>query len=942
MTPIPLSRAARLEITRRDALRLFAASIAAVEVGCLQRPGDEIRAAARQPEAAPGVPRWFATTMTLDGFGTGLLVETHGGRPIKIEGNPAHPASIGATTAQHQASIADLYDPYRLRSPQLATLPASWDRVRAALATAGAGELCIVLPLESSPTLGALLDRVREQHRGVRILHHAVIDHRRAYRGTMLAFGAALEQQLALDRADLVVSLDADLLARMPMSVRWAREFAVRHRQVEPGQRAGRLVIAEPMMTATGSLADDRLAIGAADIAAVTIAVASALSTRGIAGVSLPAATRQRALARIASLGATAWLERTAAALASHRGRAAIVVGDRQPPAVHALAHAITLALGNVGTTTTFTEPAVLAPLDDGDLSVVAAAARAGQLTGFIAIDSNPVHAHPELAEALRYVPLTAHATMHADETTGVCSFAIPLSHYLEGWGDARAWDGSGSPIQPVIQPLHATRSTLELVAMLAGIDQTDRELVRTQWQPRLASDASWREALSEGVIAGTSAPARTVQRIADTRLIAELAAALGADAGPFEIDIASSPAIGDGRFAANPWLQELPHPVTKQTWGNAAVMSPDSAGSLGVANGDVVRITVEHRTVDAPVIISPGHAPACITLELGYGRTLTGVPIADRLGVDALALLRSPERFSLRGAVTRTGARVELACTQQHMSDHDREVAPELALREYRANPEATAHLRGPLPTLLEPRRSGGPQWAMTIDTTICTGCSACVIACQAENNTPTVGPEGVRRNREMHWLRIDRYVSEHDDGPRIVNQPMACQHCEHAPCEYVCPTFATVHSPDGLNEMVYNRCVGTRFCSNNCPYKVRRFNWFGYDKPATLRALQHNPDVTVRGRGVMEKCTYCVQRIRGAEIQARMEDRAIRPGEVVTACQQACPTSAIQFGSLDHPEAEVTRWRSSPRSYAVLHELGTRPRTMYLAKIRVGEGDA
>ncbi|MGE3546902.1 MAG: oxidoreductase, partial [Kofleriaceae bacterium] len=563
MTPIPLSRASRLEITRRDALQLFAAGFATIGAGCLQRPGDEIRAAARYPEATPGVPRWFATTMTVDGFGTGVLVETHDGRPNKIEGNPSHPASLGATTAQHQASIADLYDPYRLRSPSIGMLPASWERVQATLAAVPAGELCIVLPVESSPTIAALLDRVRERHRGVRIVHHAVIDHRRAYRGSVLAFGAALEQQLAFERADVVVALDADVLAQMPMSVRWAREFAARHREVEPGQRPARLVVAEPMMTPTGSLADDRVAIAGSDIAAVAIGLASSLAGRGIAGLGLPATTRDRALARIASIGAADWIERTAATLANLRGRSVIVVGDRQPPAIHGLAYAITLALGNVGTTTTYTEPAMIAPLDEGDLSRVVAAARGNQLGAFIAIDCNPVHGSPDLADALAHVPVTVHATVHPDETTAACSFKLPLSHYLEAWGDARAWDGTGSAVQPVIQPLHTSRSTVQLLAMLAGVDTSDRELVRAQWRSRLASDASWREALSEGVIGGTAAPARTVERAPDAGLFSELAAALSRDPGALEIDIACSPSIGDGRFAANPWLQELPHPVT-------------------------------------------------------------------------------------------------------------------------------------------------------------------------------------------------------------------------------------------------------------------------------------------------------------------------------------------------------------------------------------------
>jgi molybdopterin-containing oxidoreductase family iron-sulfur binding subunit len=471
-----------------------------------------------------------------------------------------------------------------------------------------------------------------------------------------------------------------------------------------------------------------------------------------------------------------------------------------------------------------------------------------------------------------------------------------------------------------------------ELLALFAGGPVGDgHALVRAHWLPVLGGERGWEEALASGVIAGTAPSPRNATARSPGAIAAALLPLVQARLpGVLEVDLAPSPAIHDGRFAGNAWLEELPHPITKLTWGNAAMMSSRQASRLGVGSGDVVAIAAGGRQIEVAALVVPGHADSSITVELGY-RPEPGAASASGYALAAAAGQRTVEPV----AVHATGQRVDLARTQGHMTPAGREIAPSADLAAYRARPDFTSHQRGRLPTLLgdPPRR--GPQWAMTIDTGICTGCSACVVACQAENNVPAVGRDGVLGGREMHWLRIDTYFT----GPApadLVHQPMLCQHCEHAPCEYVCPVYATTHSPDGLNEMTYNRCVGTRFCSNNCPYKVRRFNWFEYTARATTESLQRNPDVTVRQRGVMEKCTYCVQRIRGAEIQARIEDRQIRPGEVVTACQQVCPTGAIQFGALEHSDSEMVRRRGEPRRYAVLHDLGTRPRTIYLAKIR------
>jgi molybdopterin-containing oxidoreductase family iron-sulfur binding subunit len=920
-------------------LKLFGASVALMQASCMERTGEEIRPSVRVPEHAPGTPRTYATSMVIDGFATGLLALSYDGRPTKIDGNPVHPASLGATLAVHQASILDLYDPHRLRAPRLDGMPATWERFRRVLEAGVDGQVWLVLPPEGSPSIAAQLAVVRDRFPSSRVVWHSALSRNEAYRGTQLAFGAPLEQQIAFERADVLVALDSDVLAAMPMSLRWSRGFAQRRRAVEAGEQPIRVFAAEPMLTPTGTMADHRLAVRAGDVVAVAIALAEALESLGVASVALPTSLRRHARARIAD---HPWIELAARALARSPRTAVLAVGDRQPAAVHALAHRIALALGCVGTTTSYTRPALAAPLGEATLDDLAAAIRAKQVGAVFAIDTDPVHDAPcelDLAMLLRQVPLAVHAASYAGATSVAAQWLLPVSHYLEHWGDARAWDGTLSTIQPLIQPLHDSLSRLQLLALLAGNQfPDDRALVRA----RFDSEVAWRNALAEGLVAGTAAPALTVTPRGDGEIVGALAPLL-ATTQAIEVNLAPSPAILDGRFANNPWLQELPHPITKQTWGNAALLSQVTARKLALRDGQLITLKRKGATVDVPALIAPGHADGCITVELGYGQSGDASPIARGIGGNAAPLGGA-------GAIVRDVTAVpqpryiSLARTQGSFDRHHRETAFQLDLASYRAAPDQLSARRRAHPTLLDSPKLPREllQWAMTIDTTICTGCSACVIACQAENNVPTVGADGVRRGREMHWLRIDTYVEDTPRGPAVVHQPMLCQHCEMAPCEYVCPVFATSHSPDGLNEMTYNRCVGTRFCSNNCPYKVRRFNFFAYDKPVTRVALQRNPNVTVRERGVMEKCTYCVQRIRAAEIRGRMEGRPIAPGEVVTACQQACPTQAIQFGALQHTHLPMAQWRESPRAYAALGELGTVPRTLYLAKIRNPEEGA
>jgi molybdopterin-containing oxidoreductase family iron-sulfur binding subunit len=949
-------------LDRRELLQLLGASMALASMsGCNEPPTGKILPHVEQPpELVPGRLVEYASAMVLDGFATGVLVQSREGRPIKIEGNPEHPASLGATGVFEQAAVLSLYDPDRARSPLDRGLPQSWLTFFDAMTRAeGLRGLRFLMPPQSSPLVADLIARIQQRHPGAGFTFYSPIDRRPVYEAARRLFGRPLEAQYDFRRADVVLSLDADFLSSMPSAVRWARDFAARRRPVTPADEIGRLYVVETSFSPTGSLADHRLAVRPSLVVHVAARVLAALVAQGLRPPDMPDALA-RALGPAASsphaAAHTAWIAAVARDLARHRGQGVVLAGPHQPVEVHMLAHLINTVLGNVGRTVTLTEPALLQPLGPG-LADLVSDMRAGRVETLVMLETNPVYTAPadlDFAGALRQVPRTVHHALHHDETSARCHWFLPASHFLEAWGDARAYDGTVTFVQPLIRPLYGSRSVIEILAAFAGqFDADGHTILQSFWLPRLPAAPSslwhWEQSLQRGFLdASQSAPvpvASLATRWPEAALaldsVARAAASPGAPAaGPaggvgLELAFEPSPTVYDGRFANNGWLLELPQPLTKLTWDNAALLGPATAARLGVRTGHVVELTRGGQRLRAPVLVLPGHADDAVTLHLGWGRQGSETLARDR-GVDAYRLRTSAAlAFARDLAIARTGATYPLAITQDHWRVHGRELALHTTMAHYRAHPDFTAMHRGAQPSLLPVQQRTGRQWAMTIDTAICTGCSACVIACQAENNVPIVGKEDVARSREMHWLRIDQYFVGSAESLAVVHQPMLCQHCEQAPCEYVCPVYATSHSPDGLNEMTYNRCIGTRFCSNNCPYKVRRFNWFEYNEGHGALRLQHNPDVTVRERGVMEKCTYCVQRIRRAEMDARMQDRALPPGAVVTACQQACPTGAIQFASLDDVDSETVRRRHEPRSYAALHELGTRPRTMYLAKI-------
>ncbi|APR76321.1 Molybdopterin oxidoreductase, iron-sulfur binding subunit protein [Minicystis rosea] len=934
---------------RREWLKLLGAGMAlAGAEGCLRERQEKILPYTRQPpNVTPGIPRYYATSLPLDGFATGVLVLSHDGRPTKIEGNPDHPASLGATSIFDQAAIIDLYDPDRASSIRTPEGPSGMDPIIAHFAgpRADAGErLRFLLGSEGSPLMGHLLGRIRERFPKARFTFHDGSRPAFAGQGGRLAFGAPVQPQYDFGAAKVVLSLADDFLATGPFSVRYARQFASRRRVAKPTDSMNRLYAVETTFTATGTLADHRLRRKPSEIA--WVAGRAAAEIANLPGVKRPPRAVLDALAHFRGGTADPVVLALARDLARNAGASIVTVGPGQPPIVHALGHLMNSMVGSERTAWNIAPTLVSLGDAEQDLGSLIAEIDAGAVETLVIVGNNPVYSAPvdlDLGRRIRSVATVLYLGSHEDETAAVADWFVPAAHPLESWGDATAYDGTTSLLQPLIKPMRGGRSAVEILSLFAGVDHPDdRRALESFWTARHPDDFQdfWPKALTTGVIAGTAAP--RLDRPLATDAIARALAAHAPEPAVNEIEasFANDPNVHDGRFTNNAWLLEHPQPVTKLAWDNAAQIAPATAARLGLQTEDLVELELGGRRVRAPVIVVPGHADEAVTLHLGWGRG-GALTLGREVGFDANRLRTSAAPSFASGLVIHKlpGAKHTLARSQLEMRTEGRPIAPFATLETFKKHTEFTAELRGPLPSMLPAYDMSGDQWAMTIDTSICTSCGACEVACRSENNVLVVGKEEVARGRIMSWLRIDQYFEGPIEAPSVTNEPMLCQHCEKAPCEYVCPVNATVHSGDGLNEMVYNRCVGTRFCSNNCPYKVRRFNWFDYnsEQPANRGRvqLQHNPDVTVRQRGVMEKCTYCVQRIREVEIHARVQNRAIRPGEVVTACQQACPTGAIQFGSLSHRGTKMVEWRNEPRSFEVLHDLGTRPRTVYLARI-------
>ncbi|MBI2963302.1 MAG: TAT-variant-translocated molybdopterin oxidoreductase [Deltaproteobacteria bacterium] len=931
-------------VSRRRFLQLMGASIALAGLsGCTRQPSEPIVPYVQQPEQiVPGKPLFFATAVTLRGYASGVLVESHEGRPTKIEGNPDHPASLGATDVYGQAWVLDLYDPDRAQALTRGGRIRPWASFRE---TVGASiesqrsnrgaRLRILTETVTSPTLARQLREILAQMPEAKWVQYEPAGRDGVREGARLAFGEAVETHYRFDQARVVLSIDADFVAGMPGNLRYIRDWVSARRVDAEGKgEMNRLYAVESAPSPTGAVADHRIALKPSGVEAVARAVAAEL------GVGV------RAGAGVAQHGP--WIAAAAADLKKHAGASLVIAGEEQPAAVHALAHAMNHALGNVGKTVVHTEPVEAEPQNQLEgLKHLADEIDRGLVDVLLILGGNPVFTAPadlDLAKRLDKVALRTYWGAYQDETSALCHWHVPAAHPLETWSDARAHDGTVTILQPLIDPLYEGKSAHELLAALFGSEgeKTSHDLVRetyAQGKDKAELDRFWRRALHDGLVAGTALPAKSVTLRTDWTSLPAPSIADGG--GGLEIAFRLDPTVFDGRWANNGWLQELPKPLTKLAWDNAAIVSPATAGRLGLESEMLVTLVLEGRSVEAPVWVQPGQAEDCVTVHLGYGRARAG-RVGAGAGFDAYAIRSSTSPWAAAGLeVRKSRGRKPLVCTQLHHSMEGRHIVRAASLEEFRKEPEFARKLGedpGREDTMYEPPVVyDGYAWGMAIDLSACVGCNACVIACQAENNIPVVGKDQVARQRAMHWIRLDRYYKGSIDAPETALQPVPCMHCENAPCEVVCPVGATNHSAEGLNDMIYNRCVGTRYCANNCPYKVRRFNFY-LDSDWATESLKgvRNPNVTVRSRGVMEKCTYCVQRINAAKIEAEKQDRRVRDGEIRTACQQVCPADAIVFGDVNDAQSRVAKLRADPRNYGLLAELNTRPRTTYLAQVR------
>jgi molybdopterin-containing oxidoreductase family iron-sulfur binding subunit len=973
------------DIDRRVALQLMASGAALALASC-GRPAEEIVPYVNIPERlTPGIPLRFASTLPLAGFGRGVIVTSVEGRPIKIDGNPRHPASLGATDVFAEAAILSLYDPDRSKAVRSGTGVYSWDAFEAALRPQLAAErgrngsgLRLLTNRITSPTLLAQIDMLLKSLPEAKWHRYEPVDDDAALAGASRAFGRPLTAIPRLADARVVVTLDADPIGPGPEQIRCGHDF-VSARKPPPypppsptlaspargggsgrgegreGEKASaflRLYAVESAWSLTGANADHRIALSPQLVSNFALTLASEL------GATVPTGELPAGAARFAKV--------IAADLKSSPGQALVLAGRRQSPEIHALCHWINAQLRAPVDLIEPVDPVTIGHAQS--LQALGEDLAVRRVETLVIIGANPVYDGPgdlRLGDLIAAVPFSAHCGLYADETAMRCRWHLPMSHPLESWSDLRAFDGTASIVQPLIRPLYDTRTAHQLLAILSGeVSPSSHDIVVSSWRARSGSNdfpTWWREVLHNGVVPDTAArsvaaPAVELPQITPPYPPPSLPSPAsgggtvrgnagegraGAEPSGFTLTIAPDPGVWDGSFANNAWLQECPKPLTKQVWGNALHISPADGKRLGLVDGDVVRLQIGSVAIDAPVLVRAGQPENVVAATLGYGRWSAGA-IGNRVGFDIFRLRTLDNLWLRTGAkLSKTGASQNLLLAQKHfqLEGEAKELQPRMSLAELAAGKRLADQPGQHLPTLYPPYDYDTYSWAMVIDNAACIGCNACVVACQAENNVPAVGPEEIAMGRDMHWLRVDSYVI--DERPGF--SPVPCMHCEHAPCEPVCPVAASIHDSEGLNAQVYNRCIGTRFCQSNCPYKVRRFNFFGYADgqeyanlgAEVLRAV-FNPDVTVRVRGVMEKCTYCVQRISRARRAAEKEKRQIRDGEVVTACQAACPTRAISFGDLNDSDSQVNQLRKEPRLYELLGHLGTRPRTTYLAHVR------
>jgi MoCo/4Fe-4S cofactor protein with predicted Tat translocation signal len=953
-------------VSRRGFLKIMGASMALAGLsGCTKQPDEPIYPYIKQPEdLILGKPNYFASAHPFNTGAVPVLVKSDAYRPIKVDGNPDHPINRGSSDPLTQGSLLALYDPdrsqhvrYRGENREWAEFLQAFQTHLAVKKADGGTGVYILTNTVTSPTLAAQIKKAQAAWPNTKFLQYDPINRDSAYAATAAAFGTPVDTQYWLEGADVIVSLDADFLSGIthPGFNKLANDYSRRRKLDGDKIDMNRLYAVESAVTTTGMKAEHRLGLRASDVAGFAATLAAEIAgTPAPTGYTWTPEQQQFLAAVVKDLKANA-------------GESAVIPGEQQPMEVHLAAIAINEALGNIGKTVIYTETVNPLPSQqNADFKSLVADMNAGKVDWLLVLDGNPIYSAPadlDFSSALNKVGTLVHLGSHYDETGEVSEWHINSAHYLESWSDARAYDGTLSVVQPMIDPLYGGKSAHEVIQAMM-VDEplvSPYDAVRATWKEQLSTkgdfEQNWRKALHDGFIDGTAFEPKTISPRSG---ILQAPAAVSADS--VEVIFRPDPSLYDGRYANVGWLQELPKPITNLSWDNAALISNSTLIKYKLEESDVIEIAVNGLKVKAAVLVVPGHPDNSVTVYLGQGRRKAG-RVGTGTGFDAYAIRSSASPLIATGAtITKTGDTYEFAVTKSHYHDDRGKLAGGIgggknsleaneadtrgiiryaSLEEFKQNPgfahEGEGHEDPEADESMFPAYVYDKNaWGMSIDMNSCVGCNACIVSCYAENNIAVVGKQQVKIGRNMQWLRIDTYFEGDLAAPRAHFQPMACQHCENAPCEQVCPVGATTHSPEGLNMMVYNRCVGTRYCSNNCPYKVRRFNFLLFsDYETESYKLGRNPDVSVRSRGVMEKCSYCLQRISAAKIHADKENREVRDGEIITACQQACPTEAITFGNINDPGSKVAQLKKQSRTYGVLADLNTRPRTTYVAEV-------
>lgn len=967
------------DVSRRSFLKVMGASIALAGFAACRRPVQKILPYSKQPEDVDeGIPLHYATAMPRNGILNGLLVEANEGRPTKAEGNEEHPGSMGNTSIFGQASIINLYDPDRSRFVRQNGEIKDWNAFVTFCSeyfSNTSKNVAFLSEANSSPTLHRLKEEAIEKFSNTRWFTYEVFDEKPAFEGNRIAFGEPLRTVNHFDKADVILSLDDDFLnpAVNPNSVQDTGNYADSRRVLSTDDEMSRLYMVENTLSLTGSNADNRLRLKASEVEHFIYALAAELSTR-LEGLEAFNDYSN-------SFSDHKWISVLSNDLLENRGSSIVTAGKQQNKHVHATVAAINSALGNTNSTVEYISLPFEAGQNSDSLSDLVDSINNGDIDSVVIIGGNPAFTAPtdlNFGEAIKKVDTSIHLSDYFDETSKLTTWHVNRTHFLEAWGDGYSYRGTRSIIQPLIRPLFDGKNELEfLAAVVRGKDQKAYDLVQSTWKKLYPSGFrnKWRKILHDGI--DTNKPFTTKEVSLTSSFQSSFSEILQETSSiPEGMEIVFKPdnSLLDGRYANNGWLQEMPDPVTKITWDNVALMSKNTAEKLGINieehvssdYSDLIAIEIGETKIEIAAWVLPGHADDSITLPVGYGRKDIG-RVADDTGTNVYPLRSSTSKFIATDvSISNTGKRFPIATTQDHHAMEGRSLVRSATMDQYQKDPEFATYesvFGHPAPGIEEAKAEGKnepislfdpqkypdyePQWGMSIDLNTCTGCSACIVACVAENNIPVIGKREVRRGREMHWIRIDRYFEGDVEDPNIAHQPVPCMQCEMAPCEEVCPVAATTHSEDGMNQMTYNRCIGTRYCANNCPYKVRHFNFFNYSdefltngKDPEVIQMAMNPEVTVRFRGVMEKCTYCVQRVNRAKINRKVETngKSVKPedGSVKTACQQACPTNAIDFGDLTDENSKVVKLKRNERNYTLLEQLNTRPRTTYLAALK------